>query len=369
MNSEIIISKELGSFLGFHNEINSEKEAYTSCSKNIIEYLLLQTTYDEKAEMDIGNCIFRNIAIVPDIFYQMSIINNKNDELWRYFTGFISHHGIKIKITNGPAIFSNTVLFKLESGNLADISLPLNELHDAEVIYRLRKYFLAFILPDKNPDYFNLKNGSLLADYFILSMEEKTKLILEVVSLKEAINSSKINIVEKLLKISKDFKIIIQEDKSESIIHDFLKDRKEIFDLSIDKLQSKPKIGEHFTDFAAIYGDGSVSFIEIERPNTPIFKEDGYFYSSFHHALEQVENFLRLSVSDREYVKRNIYDKFEKGNGKLIIGLRKNLDYKQRIKLNEKNNNTLQIEILTFDDLLDNFNKTIENLKLISRCN
>ncbi len=113
-------------------------------------------------------------------------------------------------------------------------------------------------------------------------------------------------------------------------------------------------MGKEFeTDFA-IRGVGDrYTFVEIEKPTTPIFRKDGDFKSEFNHACEQVEAWLTWLKGNLATARTKLPG-LQEPKGLVVIGLRSTMGPEEKTKFEAKNSRVSgEYEILTFDDLLE----------------
>ena len=102
--------------------------------------------------------------------------------------------------------------------------------------------------------------------------------------------------VEALEKIIRDYKTLIDKNASnnEEEIQKFLEENEIIFSLFSPKLvgTKNPILSKYTTDFTVLNNKGELLFIEIEKPSTNLFKQDGGQHSDLTHAFDQVEDWL-----------------------------------------------------------------------------
>lgn len=129
------------------------------------------------------------------------------------------------------------------------------------------------------------------------------------------------------------------------------------------KFISKEKLGTEFiTDFVLESLSGEYKVVEIEKPTDKIFTRSGEFTSSFFHAFGQVIDFLQWLEDNISYAQKNL-PFIASPKGILIMGLRTDFDEKCARRLKKFNDNSVNVEVLTYDDVLHMAELLYGNLK------
>lgn len=168
-----------------------------------------------------------------------------------------------------------------------------------------------------------------------------------------------------LEKIANEFEAFLnKKDVLEEEIQKFIENNPIILGLfSAMLLKYKaPATAKYKTDFALVNTKDELVLIEIEKPNTKLFKEDGGQHSELTAAFDQVESWLasasrnRLGILDDVGIEGISIDKITNIRGVVIAG-RRDAAYTQHLgKLLTRN-----IDFFTFDDLLDSLRLQIRN--------
>jgi len=107
-----------------------------------------------------------------------------------------------------------------------------------------------------------------------------------------------------LLEIASKFLSLIQREKNEEPIQQFLAQNKVLFArFHAKQLFVKPRIlGKFNADFAMLDSEGVLTLIEIERPSMRLFKKNGHLRNDLNHAYEQVQDWLNEVMKHRSAV-------------------------------------------------------------------
>lgn len=125
-------------------------------------------------------------------------------------------------------------------------------------------------------------------------------------------------------------------------------------------------LGKEFQmDFLIREASGSYTLVEIENPQREIFLKNGEFTAWINHAQEQVEDW-------QDWIEDNIAAVQKKYPGMIsppaivIIGRSVRFTERERRKLARRNINLRgRIQIKTYDDLIDEAKRYIDNLRAI----
>lgn len=162
---------------------------------------------------------------------------------------------------------------------------------------------------------------------------------------------------------------------------------------------SKVKLGaEHVTDFVLLHAvpkhsnfrRPGVTFVEIERPNCPLFTKSGDPAAALTHAIRQTQDWSMWVQANRDYASKTLQQSLQTlvknqpdyaksrrsvvfddgdleeavscmarvGFGErylIIAGRRRSLSMLDRLRLERLNEDSRHTSIVTYDDLLDRF--------------
>lgn len=124
--------------------------------------------------------------------------------------------------------------------------------------------------------------------------------------------------------------------------------------------------GEGYPDFFMILHDSSHLIVEIEKPAVKLFTEMGDPKAEFTHAQQQIRNYLKWAIEDKEYLRKRGFPNLTANNvrGLLVIGRSSDLDAKELTKLEDLNAEVRgKYEIKTFDRILEENEAWLKNLK------
>lgn len=124
----------------------------------------------------------------------------------------------------------------------------------------------------------------------------------------------------------------------------------------------KQQLGsELITDFVIQTLDSDYYLVEIEKPQDKIFTKSNDFTANFTHALGQVIDFLDWIESNIAYAGKKLPN-ISSPKGLLIIGTNKDLTPLRKRKLKRFSEALHNINILTYEDILDNARALYSNM-------
>ncbi len=160
-----------------------------------------------------------------------------------------------------------------------------------------------------------------------------------------------------------EFKDKISKAKKEDELQRFLSGRPWLLGLEYENSQPQ-KIGiKKRYDFYVEKYDGYADIIEIKRCNEDLFNKNGKMAKSLTDSLQQLIEYIDEAIieGDSKKISRKLRINFLKPKGILIIGRKKNKDLKE--KLEHIKYYFHNIDILTYDDLLERGENIINNLE------
>lgn len=161
--------------------------------------------------------------------------------------------------------------------------------------------------------------------------------------------------------------LIYKPDVEEPELQEFFEKNPTLIDLQIEKIFSKKSFGgEGFPDFIAILHDGTYILIEIEKPTDKLYTKKGHPSAKFSQAEQQVRDYLQWANEEKEFLRKRGLPNIsvENTRGLLIIGTRKNLTDKEKVKLTQQNFSSRgSYETKTFDDILMENEQAIKSLR------
>ena len=150
------------------------------------------------------------------------------------------------------------------------------------------------------------------------------------------------------------FDELINQDLREEDYQVFLKQHPVFLDPLAADVIPKQKLGiEMVTDFILRRYDNKYIVVEIEKPQDRMFTVANDFSAEFTHAFGQVLDFQQWVDSHAAYARIHMPD-ISSPRGLLVIGRRKGLSEENKAKLHRFSVNCVSIDIVTFDDLLQN---------------
>ncbi|MFF3754622.1 Shedu anti-phage system protein SduA domain-containing protein [Streptomyces sp. NPDC002018] len=147
------------------------------------------------------------------------------------------------------------------------------------------------------------------------------------------------------------FRDLISSSGLESVYQDFLERNPVLLNPLAAEVISQGRLGlEFITDFVVRLHDGRYVVIEIERPQDPIFTKAGDLSARFNHAVGQILDFQSWIAENTAYAQK-IFPGISSPHGLLIMRLRPSMTGKQESKLRRWQQNSRDIQHVTFDDL------------------
>jgi hypothetical protein len=162
------------------------------------------------------------------------------------------------------------------------------------------------------------------------------------------------------------FKQLIDSNPLEERVQKFIEKNQVILQtFSPERLFFKKPILTFFeTDFCIVNSKKELIFIEIEKPETPIMKQDGGMRSEMQHAINQVRDWLFTSKEERTSVLKCIGLKSEDINkirGVVILGRDQGYDLEKLRKL--KGHHLGEVEFYTYDDIISTLTNLIRQMR------
>ncbi len=167
--------------------------------------------------------------------------------------------------------------------------------------------------------------------------------------------------------IVKDFRVlIVKKGVKESELQSFIENNPIVLNcFSPQLIQPKARVGNFYeTDFVIQNTKNELLLIEIEKPETSLFKNNGDQHHQLTHAFDQIENWLLEARKDRFGFIRNLkmnevsIDKTTNIRGVLIAGRTKDKEFEFLEKIRLRGN----IDFYTYDELLHCLVETIRSM-------
>lgn len=192
--------------------------------------------------------------------------------------------------------------------------------------------------------------------------------------------------LSKLEQLKSDFIEKIEDSYYENELQNFLNQNPLIFGeywkekehfISQFKIRKEEGAQNHFgTDFLLFKKDITTErciFVEIERPNLPIFNENGDFNQKFNHACNQINDW-KMALANPKLVSLIQNDIQIQSNYQIVLnhnaikyllvaGRTKDCNNTEKSRLVSKFPSTSDIEYKSYDDLLEDFINRINALK------
>jgi len=234
-----------------------------------------------------------------------------------------------------------------------------NILINDEVIMTAKKHLLDLFYESK----YDFEKFDALLDFFsmestyvLFSQEDRDEFRKRFFNL---ISQTSINISSGMIEAFRD---LINKELREEEYQIFLKEHPVFLNPLARQIIDKRKLGDDYiTDFVIHLINEEYILVEIEKPQDNIFTTNNEFTSKFSHAFGQVLDFINWIELNISYAQSKLPG-IKSPKGMLVMGRRDTMTKEQKLKLKKYNENSHSIEVLTFDDLLSNSERLLENL-------
>lgn len=128
------------------------------------------------------------------------------------------------------------------------------------------------------------------------------------------------------------------------------------------KIIDKHRLGsDYITDFVLETYEKDYVIVEIEKPQDNIFTRNGEFSSKFIHAYGQVIDFINWLENNISYAKEKLPG-LTSPKGLLIMGRSSKFTERDWLRFKRFNRNSNSIELITYDEVLENSKRLYKNL-------
>lgn len=165
-------------------------------------------------------------------------------------------------------------------------------------------------------------------------------------------------------------RLLLSNTRNENELQRFLTENPILFGTEYKRVIPKHKLGAEFEmDYALERHSGIVDLVEIESSNLKLFTKSGNPTKDLVHAEQQVLDWLDWIETNGAYARNNLPGAFSPA-GYIIIGRRESLSESDKNRLRRRNLLFRgQLEILTYEDLLDKAKSLTEHLELLGNTN
>ncbi len=171
--------------------------------------------------------------------------------------------------------------------------------------------------------------------------------------------------IERLQKIARQFRELLQGDIKEEALQKFLKEHPFILHQSAERIP-KQRLGEDFvTDFVLVSTTTqgpTYTFVELERSSHPVLTKGFALTSPVSHAIAQIRDWDVWLEKNKAYL-QNKLPGFETPKYMVIIGRSAEFTEDQKTYMRSYNRDFRNTELLTYDDVLVRFEATIQRLQ------
>jgi hypothetical protein len=169
---------------------------------------------------------------------------------------------------------------------------------------------------------------------------------------------------ERALNLSQTFRDLIETAHREEEVQRFLAENPELLYPDYIDCHPKLKLGEDLvTDYVVLVQSPSgpeYVFVEIERPNKPVFTEKGWFSHQFTQAKDQLLQWSAWITINHDYLERKLPN-LGKPAFHLVIGRGNEMTSQHRATIQAEFSGTNR-RFGTYDDVVERFNTIVERL-------
>lgn len=173
--------------------------------------------------------------------------------------------------------------------------------------------------------------------------------------------------IDKLESTIKHFESLLNSHRSdERAIQRYLEDNPIILSATAARITPQVKLGKEYqVDFVIEEPNDNYILVEIEPPSCKLFNRKGDPTKELTHGQRQVEDWRRWLRENISYAKNEIRELENIGDPKcwVIIGRSNDLKNSEKKSLTQKNSELMHIEIMTYDELLNNAKSHLSNLR------
>jgi|GEM_PF-6149784 len=186
-------------------------------------------------------------------------------------------------------------------------------------------------------------------------------------SIEGAFTVSNLGSASQALEVLARYRTILDDAKSELEMQEFLAQHPELLSPEHDEVRIKPSLGgEREPDFAfSTPSAGSVrwSFVEIERPDKPIFtkSENFQFSHEFTQAKQQLLQWDSLLAKDHAFFSKR-FEGLQRPDFHLVYGRDRELDDARRDAIAAEFDSSANRFFSTFDDLGSRFERIVQKV-------
>jgi hypothetical protein len=174
------------------------------------------------------------------------------------------------------------------------------------------------------------------------------------------------DIINTAKNLADQFENLLQESEREEQLQVFLQNNPILLYPEYIKVYPKLRLGsEWITDF--VFANASSSglehvFVEIERANRRIFRQDGDFHGDYNHAKNQIIDWKVWLLRNSDYLKKEHINDLTHPSFHLIMGRSSELDESRKLKIQIDLGST-GTRFSTYDDILSRFRQVITRLE------
>jgi hypothetical protein len=175
---------------------------------------------------------------------------------------------------------------------------------------------------------------------------------------------SRVETKERAIELSQTFRDLLETARREEEVQRFLADHPELLYPDYIDCRPKLKLGEDLvTDYVVLVQGASgpeYVFVEIERPNKPVFTEKGWFSHQFTQAKDQLLQWSTWITINHDYLERKLLN-LGKPIFHLVIGRGNEMTPQNKATIQAKFSGTNR-RFGTYDDVVKRFNTIVERL-------
>jgi ribosomal protein L37E len=213
------------------------------------------------------------------------------------------------------------------------------------------------------------KGDARTAYYLVPTIEELEKAYRVAQQQEAAFATSRKSDWETYKKKLAEYKALVDKCADEPAFQKFFESNPNFLEPKFKTVYPKYKLADELTpDFLLVLYDSSYLFVEIEKPDVPLFNKKKNPSAEFTHAQQQIRTYLKWVSENKAFLRDRECNNLTADNfrGLLVVGRSAGLGINERGKLeNIKAEVRSKYEIRTFDEL---YRENVVMLKNFTKC-
>jgi hypothetical protein len=174
-------------------------------------------------------------------------------------------------------------------------------------------------------------------------------------------------VIARIEEAIREFRALLDTQPGEEEVQRYLSEDRNKILLHPEAVNISPKVrlgAEYVPDFVIELPRKRYVYVEIEQPKHQVITQNGRPSAKLTDATQQVEDWFRWTSDNIAYA-RSILPDISEPSGKVILGRETGIPPQHREVLRRRNVEHHRIESVTFDDLLENAEQHLSNLRAL----